>query len=390
VKMDKEDEAFVLFMPPDFPVDDLYEAAEILLDASIFVPGYVPPEVGLYEPRGFLYEMHALELETVVLPDRNVASRLAQVIQGKPITGDHQRRVAAAMMAFAQCLDIQIEPSIAFHELASVQGNDVALKELAWFRAADNPPRPHDWLDVAIGRSERMADCIDAKDLPAEIAKRDLAKPLHRWRKNYILALKIAELELTPMCALERVLTFFEWMYRDFILGGPAALLASIYFAPNSPPRKGLFKELRSPDRERAIRGVQNAAWDLTHLSDFIERVTKSEEQQKRYLFASFDAGLRLVAEMLFEYQLHPSERGTMVIGLERWWPNRDAQRIAGTLFGYYDQGRSPEWFEQQKGRPGYIDELIAAGEGVIRQPMGGGVPVGRHRLFDVAADESD
>lgn len=364
----EEEGAFFLYMPQDFPVEDLYEVAEILLDANIFVPGYVPPEVGLYEPKGFLYEMHALDLETVVLPDRNVASRLAQVIQGKPVTEDHQRRVAAAMMAFSQCLDIQIEPSIAFHELASVQGNVVALKELAWFRAADNPPRPHDWLDVALGRYERMPECMDAKVLPAEIANRDLAKPLHRWRKNYILALKIAELELASMCALESVFTFFEWMYRDFILGGPAALLASIYFAPNSPPRKGLFKELRSPDRERAIRGVQNAAWDLTHLSDFIERVTKSEERQKRYLFASFDAGLRLVAEMLFEYQLHPTERGTMVIGLERWWPAQDAQRIADTLFGYYNQARSPEWFEQQKGRPGYIDELIARGEGVIRQ----------------------
>ena len=360
-----EDEGFFfLKMPADFPVEDLGAVTEILRDANIFVPGYIPPDVGLYEPIGFLCAHRADGLGTILLPDRNVASRLAQVIRGEPIGQDRQRRQAAAIMAFAQCLDIQIEPSIAFHELASSRGNDVALEELAWFRAADDP-RPHDWLNVALGRSDRMNIQIS----PAEVRSRNLAGPLDRWKKNYIHALKIAEIELTVTSKLDQVLTFFKWMYEDFLLGGPAALLAALYFAPNSPPREGLFKKLRSPKRDNAIDGVRNAAWDLTYLSNF---TVQAKNESKRYLFASFDAGARHVAAMLFESGQDPENPETMITGLRQWWPEKQAKLIAQTLLDYYGRKRPPEWFANQAANPGRIDELIAMGEQIIRQPLEG------------------
>lgn len=359
--MSLDDEAlFILKMPPDFPVDDLYEVAEILFDADIFIPGYIPPEAGLYEPKGFLYSHHAERLETILLPDRNVASRLAQVIRGEPIGRDQQRRQAAAIMAFAQCLDIQIEPSIAFHELAHVQGNEAAHMELAWFRAADHP-RPLDWINVALGRTDRM----DIQISPPDVISHDLSWPLHRWKRNYIHALKIGEIELTVRSKLDQVLSFFKWMYEDFMLGGPAALLAATYFAPNSAPRGGLFKSLRSSDRDRAIGGIRNAAWDLTHLSDFIQR---AQDQSKRYLFASFDVGARHVARLLFETGQDPENPETVIAGLGRWWPEKDARLIARTLFDYFGRGRPPEWYADQAANPDRIDELISRGEWAVRQ----------------------
>lgn len=356
----EEEQFFMLKMQPDFPGEDLYVVAEILLEAGIFVPGYVPPDVGLYEPSGFLYSHHADGVGTILLPDRNVASRLAQVIRGELVSQDQQRRQAAAIMAFAQCLDIQIEPSIAFHELASVKGNDAAYEELAWFRAADNP-RPHDWLSVALGRADRMNIQVS----PPEVNGRNLAGPLDRWKRNYVHALKIAEIELTAMSKLDQVLTFFKWMYEDFILGGPAALLAALYFAPNSPPRDGLFKKLRSPERERAIDGVRNAAWDLTYLSNFIVQVA---DESKRYLLASFDAGVRHVAALLFERGQDPENPETIVLGLRRWWSEKDAKLIAQTLLDYYGRGRPPEWYAKQAADPGRIDALISIGEKVVRK----------------------
>lgn len=364
--MEEDEEAFfILQMPVDFPIDDLYAVAKILSEADIFVPGYIAPDVGLYEPKGFLYAHHADEIGTILLPDRNVATRLAQVVRGEPIGQDHQRRQAAAVMAFAQCLDIQIEPSIAYHELASAQGNDAAHEELAWFRVADDP-RPHEWLDVALGRVDRM----NIQMTPAKVTSRNLAGRLNRWKRNYIHALKIAEIELTAMPKLDQVLTLFKWMYEDFILGGPAALLAAVYFAPNSPPRSRLFKSLRSLDRERAISGICNAAWDLTHLSDFIRRV--QEDQDKRYLFASFDAGARHVARLLLgAEQDSEGGTGTIAAGLRQWWSEGDAELIVQTLSAYYGQPRSPEWYERQRANPGRIDELISMGEWTIRQPLG-------------------
>lgn len=74
-----------------------------------------------------------------MLPDRNIVSRLAKATTGSE--ADYQQRRAAAVLAFAQCLDIQIEPSIAYHELGPAQGNAAAYEELARFRLADKSHR---------------------------------------------------------------------------------------------------------------------------------------------------------------------------------------------------------------------------------------------------------
>jgi hypothetical protein len=119
-----EDTEAVLMLPPDFPYVGLQAVSTILEKESVFVPGYIPPDVGLYHVDGFIYHAWVENYETVLLPDRNIVSRLAQIAKGESLANNrdvHSRKVAA-ILAFAQCLDIQIEPSIAFHELAPHQG----------------------------------------------------------------------------------------------------------------------------------------------------------------------------------------------------------------------------------------------------------------------------
>ena len=50
-----------------------------------------------------------------------------------------------------------------------------------------------------------------------------------------------------------------------------------------------LFKQLRSPARDRALAGIKNAAWDMTHLSDFSKRVQDSliSDRSRRFIFAT-------------------------------------------------------------------------------------------------------
>jgi hypothetical protein len=59
-----------------------------------------------------------------MLPDRNIASRIAHIATGAPATND--LRLVAAIKAFCHFLDILVEPSVAFHELAHKQGSDIA------------------------------------------------------------------------------------------------------------------------------------------------------------------------------------------------------------------------------------------------------------------------
>ena len=150
---DHEDMSVLFAMPSDFPFDDIVQVAAMLEDAQLLVPGYIPPDVGIYDPRHYLYESYVSRLQFVVLPDRNLASRMARVAMGERL--DEDRQLAAGLMAFAQCLDLNFEPSIAFHELAHRDGNEVASEELQWFRGADEA-RPQEWLDAALRRTESL------------------------------------------------------------------------------------------------------------------------------------------------------------------------------------------------------------------------------------------
>lgn len=355
-----------VWLPGDFPMSDLLAVVEQLSDAGICVPGYIPPPVGLYHPHGFLFEHLVGETSTVLLPDRNVISRLARLAQGFELRDDEQFRLAAGLLAFSQCLDILVEPSIAFHELAHKNGNEEAHNELAWFRAADSA-RSTDLFDLALGRQYGLAGHyrpIDATDAV------DLAKPIRSWRRNYVIALKMVELEQSVIARpVERVLSLLDWMRDDFVFGGPASLLASVYFAPKSPPKKRVFKDKNSADREAAIAGVRNAAWDLTHLSEFVRRVdTEGHEGKTRYLFASFDKHLRSIAKLLIEHGTDRSEEGALAAALSQWWDRRDAESIVSRLRANIARIRSPEWRAKEAPWPDYVGHLIEKGEQRVRE----------------------
>ncbi|RWA52108.1 hypothetical protein AU476_19280 [Cupriavidus sp. UYMSc13B] len=236
-------------MPNDFPMQGISDIGDYLQQIDVLVSDYPDPKSEVYFFGHYLRVDRLEGIHTILLPDRNVVSRMAQAAQGRHL--DVHGRNAAAILAFAQCLDIQIEPSIAFHEMAFNEGNQAALEELRWFRAADNG-NPHKWVAAGLGQLDR----IPAVGMPPAVEQLDLAKPLKRWRRNYIVAMKMGALELNgKLTAIEKVTALLAWMRDDFILAGPATILAFLYFAPNSPPRKGLLKGLRSADRQVALAG---------------------------------------------------------------------------------------------------------------------------------------
>lgn len=359
-----EDFSMLLRFPADYPLADLYALSEHLTGTEVCVPGYVPPPVGLFHPDGFFYDQHIERSKTILIPDRNVVSRMAQLARGRRVEADQQVRTAAGLLAFAQCLDIEIDPSVAFHELAHTAGNEAAWEELGWFRSADNA-RVHDVMDLALGRGDQLR----APGPPHEVQKHDLAKPLGRWNRNYIIALKVMDLEMQDLRPIERVLRLLDWMRDDFMFGGPAAMLASVYFAPNSPPRRRVFKDKNSSDREAAIAGARNAAWDLTHLSEFVRKVNEAgPDGRPRYLFASFDRHLRLMAKLLFDCATEISADDALPKALSSWWSETDARRIAATIAGHLDRINSAEWRAKTAPEPDFINRMIARGEAIVRE----------------------
>lgn len=183
-----------------------------------------------------------------------------EVVQGKPLRKEH--RVACGIQALAQITEAVVEPNIALYELGSGCSHADAQEQLALFRRIDHT-HPQHWADLAMGRTAGCANEQLAESQSQSIKESTYAKTLNRWRASYAACLKIAALELSAMGAEAKMIEFTRWMEEDLCFLVPGVILANRYLAPNAN-RNGLFKQLRSADRNKALQGVRNQAWDLT------------------------------------------------------------------------------------------------------------------------------
>lgn len=350
-----------------FPLDDVSAIAARLHASGDIIPGYISAPCGPFAPQALVSTTRLDQLRVIVLPDLNIVSRMAAIARdGVPDKDDEPTRLAIDLMALCQTWDLLLEPSVAFHELASSKGNAVAHEKLAWFRAADRNAH-RQWIDLAMRRRDRVD--LGPPDPPGT---EDLAFPLMRFRRNYIVALKIAALELGqdaasregPTKPLDKALALLNWMHEEFMLAGPAAIFGAFYFSPTREKR--LIKHLSSQNRERAVAGVANAAWDMTHLSDFVLRASKSDADETRVLLATADKGLGKIAPVMMS-ALEPNDDQVLLIDhLRAWWPEADAVILAEAFRDTLARENHPDRPPPKTGAK-VIDDFIAAGEALVR-----------------------
>lgn len=91
----EDDITFGVYLPADFPLGDLEQIASMLEQANVFVPGYIPPDVGMYHLMDYFYGSMVDKVDLIMLPDRNIVSRLAKATIGR--AADDQQRLAAAV-----------------------------------------------------------------------------------------------------------------------------------------------------------------------------------------------------------------------------------------------------------------------------------------------------
>lgn len=359
--MDLEEDANIFFrISADFPKDDVEAIASRLANSNSLIPGFIAPPAGLVALEALLYAELIDQSSTVVILDRNVASRMAKIAkEGARRPLDAPTQVAVDLMALSQSMNLDLEPVIAFRELAHAHGNDAALDELQWFRAAD-VGQARAWIDVALGRADALPSSA-----PGDREDHDLAQPFHRWRCNYVVLLKAAELELSSLSPRERAEQLYKWMASDFIIAGPAALYSSMFFSPFAT-KAGLFKQLRSPDRQRALTGIRNAAWDVTYLSDLTRRVMSEPYESKRFLLATADTALAEIAPLLFiDAEDMAGFQAELAAKTETWW-RRDAPAVAQFAVDAMQEAESRPPPEAPEGVDDYVGYLMGLGEAKI------------------------
>lgn len=365
--MELEEDAIVLLrLDPRLPIADVEAIAARLMASGALTPGFIEPAAGLLSVRSMLYAETVERRPTILLPDRNVVTRMARIAREGVIGRDDvPSRLALDLMAFAQAMNVGIEPAVAFMELAQSTSAGVADQELRWFRAADEGGRAMDWIDLAMGRSPRLPP-LSAK--PSE--GRSFPTAPHRWRCNYAVVLKAASLELSSdLSPIGRFEALIAWMVEDFILAGPAAVLCALFLSPRGP-RSGLVKGLRSPDRARALAGAKNAAWDATYLSELVRRAHPDSYEKARCIFASADRSLADLAPVLLIDAEEPAvHRRELSRRFEPWWPN-DAERVGAALMNGLDAVATRTPPEAPGGVQDYVGDKIAEGEEALSGPI--------------------
>jgi len=276
-------------------------------------------------------------------------------------------RIAAGVLAFSQCCEIIIEPNIALYEVAAKSGNKVANNEVSKFRLIDNC-NPRILADIALGYP---ANNLKSLTIPNNISSNediDFTVPLKIWRRNYVLALKVAALALEG--GRMEILTekLFDWMYSTYLFIAPSTILALCYFSPNSPKR-GLFKKIKSSNRELAIEGIKNATWDLTLIHEWIKNVRNQSKKNTINILGSLDKKLHTIARNIFVFMDNEELIDTYRCEIfERQWGINPNSHLYSKITQYYSDSENSDRLANRVHDQPTIDDLILIGEHEIRK----------------------
>ncbi len=285
-------ETLVAFDLP-LPADDIAALERILREQDVLVSAFDPSSNDPYALATYLIDQALHGSVTVALTDRNILTRWLSLARGRNAT--EPDRIAAAVMAFAQCAHWMLETNLALYELVDTQSQAAASDEWGLFQGALEVPTGR-WTDVALGRTNSLLQgaALDAVEPLPQLTPR-----WDKWQIHYAAVLKLATLELeADLQPVDRFIALLHWMHKDFLFDSAAISLAMHYLSPGSRQR-GLLKGLRSPIRERALEGVSNATWDLVVLAQWYRMSSNSDQV---IVLASQDRALRDLVRTAFAY----------------------------------------------------------------------------------------
>ena len=187
----------------------------------------------------------------------------------------------------------------------------------------------------------------------------DFNKSIKGRRNLTVATLKIAELELSDLPPVEKMKQYLYWSFSDFLfLAGPL-LLAAAYFTPRR--ERTLLKGLRSAEREKALKAVRNAVWDLQVIYQWADRVQRQREENRFWLLCSRDRALRDIARV---FLCHAYEPKATEVTLRKffeinWGPNDGVYLAELALALQRDEGNA-ERMSKRNLSSSYPDQLAA------------------------------
>ncbi len=278
-----------------------------MLRDSGAICGAINPSAHWYDPMWFAQEQELHGISFTLLSDRNVYSRAVELADGDTRRYDNHHRAVAGPLCFAHCCGLRIDWNMAVLEQALDSDQPAFKTEVPKIRQVFASQETV-LADFALGRTSSVSLPTRGQWKEADRGPREKHRP-DLWNLNYACALKLASLMLDSTFASddERLIAYFVWCFDEFYFSAGATLYGSLALSPRR--RRDMFKSLRGGDVQRAFRGIRNAAWDMTLISEWEKRQRRLPETRAHVLIGSLDKVITDVAQTVMCQGLNESKK---------------------------------------------------------------------------------
>lgn len=275
---------------------DLQGIEQIIRERDIIRSVYPTDLFDQYSLGDYLEQIQVHDSKFVALFDRNIFSDVIAVIKNTDKKGiTKTQKAACALLAFLHLSDSLIEPGMAIYEYIDSGYYDQAINELSLFRAADNV-HPQIFIDLALGRINSIPSNA-LNPLKVDSIQKLKGEDIHRWKLHYGLTIKLASIEMSGGKPSKKIEAFLKWMYTDYIFSASAVIFGIIYFSDKRIKR--MVKNLNSGDTDKFMKGIRNAAWDMSVAHYWTKKALDNREKGDLWLLCTEDKALKEVANLM-------------------------------------------------------------------------------------------
>jgi len=168
----------------------------------------------------------------------------------------------------------------------------------------------------------------------------DFDRRLKGRQKFRISLMKIAELDVSPIAPLKKMEQFFQWCHEEFCFLAAPTLLAALHFTPQR--KLTILRNLRSPDRKKALESIQNAMWDIQLIFEWTRRVRKQKEEKTFWLLCSRDRALKRIARIYYADDNPEALNSAMATTLAEHWGVKDGAKIHKMMHQFSESKEAP------------------------------------------------
>jgi len=272
---------------------DLDALESFLRSSGCFGASFV--DVDPYSASVYLEQYCRDETETTFYLDRNIFSQVLDLVGGHKVSD--RNRLGASVMAFVACAESNVSASVAMFE-GHLSGASRDWKEEKILFETATALSAREWASISLGYAESLksAATMDRNGimLPEGF---DISRAQSPFGFVYPALLYVAILQRRGGSKAHRMSAFIRWVHERWLYSFPVLLFAMKTFS--SKPFRGALKGIGSADPDRVLRGVRNAAWDLTHITHLFKETKSQSEQNRLSVFCSADKETVALADWL-------------------------------------------------------------------------------------------